>query len=369
LSLFNSKRRKAAVALVKAAKARGMTVEEYAKTLSPAELAEYVSQDKKPAAPKVEMPDVALWGLPADDTVTAEPFVADARIAEAVTAFRAGDWQPGARLLAETGDSWDQRAFVVQYLGDAAADDDAALKAWQVAEPADADAAVVHAQGLVALAWQIRSRLTPEHVSAEQWAGFFRVLEQADEATQAAAEAAPEDPTPWWTMLTVARGREYSNDAFRKVWAELVARAPRHRLAHDQALQYWCAKWFGSHEQMFAFADEAVAKGPELAGVVLAAAHEAEAKEVPAWKSERVGRALDLVLPWLDGEGREHPAYLRDRAYAAKALVAQGRCDEAVAQFQVLGVHADANVWAYTGRPAFEFRKARYLACYGATRP
>jgi hypothetical protein len=49
--------------------------------------------------------------------------------------------------------------------------------------------------------------------------------------------------------------------------------------------------------------------------------------------------------------------------------VAHGRCDAAVGQFKVLGVHANALVWAYGGRPEFEFRKTRYLACHGATRP
>ncbi len=364
LSLFNSKRRKAAVALVKAARARGMSVEDYAKTLSPAELAQYVPQDDKP---KVEMPDVDLWGLPPDDAVTAAKFVADARLAEAVAAYRAGDWQPGAALLDDLGTDWDRRAFAVQQLGDAAADDDAPLKAWRTAGSAAAEA--VHAQGLVAVAWQIRTSFTPEHVSEDQWAGFFRVLEEAEAAARAAAEAAPDDPTPWFTMLTVARGRQYGNDDFRAVWAELVARDPLHRQGHEQALQYWCAKWFGSHELMFAFADEAVTKAPKLAGLALVAAHEAEAKEVEAWKSDRTGRALDVVLPWLAGAGRDHPANLRDRAYAAKALVVNGRCDEAVEQFKVLGEHADALVWAYGGKPVFEFVKTRYLACHGATRP
>lgn len=363
LSLFNSKRRKAAVALVKAARARGMSVEDYAKTLSPAELAQYAPQDK----PKTEMPDVALWGLPPDGAVTTAKFVADARVAEAVAAYRDGDWRPGAALLADFGTDWDRRASAVQQLGDAAADDDAPLKDWRAS--GSADAAAVHAQGLVALAWQIRTGQTTEHVSNDQWAGFFRVLEEAEEAARAAAEAAPEDPTPWYTMLTVARGRQYENDAFREVWAELVARDPLHRQGHEQALQYWCAKWFGSHEQMFAFADEAVTKAPKLAGLTLVAAHEAEEKDVTAWKSDRTGHALDVVLPWLDGEGRDHPANRRDRAYAAKALVAHGRFDEAVEQFKVLGEHADALVWAYGGKPIYEFVKTRYLACHGATRP
>ena len=369
--LFKPKRRKAVLALMKAAKAAGMSVEEYTKTLTPEQLAAFLPPDK--SEPKVKMPDVALWGLPPDDQVTAEKFIADLRVAEAVEAARSEAWQPAAALLAEIGTDWDRRAAVVLELADAAAHDDGWLKAWQRARPGDPDAAVVNAQGLVHLAWQIRTSYAAEKVSREQWQSFFRVLEDAEAASGAAAKLAPEDPTPWRTMLTVARGRQYENDRFRAVWAELVARDPVHRSGHDQALQYWCEKWFGSHELMFAFAEEAAAKSPRLAVLELVAAHEAvfgdDAEHRAAWQSERVGRALDRLLPWLDGEGRDHPSTRTDRAYAAKALVEQGRCDEAVEQFRHLGVHADANVWAYSGRARVEFRKTRYLACHGATRP
>lgn len=34
----------------------------------------------------------------------------------------------------------------------------------------------------------------------------------------------------------------------------MVKRHPFHRIAHEQMLQYLCRKWFGSHEEMFAFA-------------------------------------------------------------------------------------------------------------------
>jgi hypothetical protein len=314
------------------------------------------------------MPDVALFGLPPGREVTRKVFIADARLAAAVDAARRGDWVPGAELLTAIGYDWDRRAFAVRHLGDAAADDDTALKAWQTARPGDADAAAVHARGLVELAWQIRSHLEAQHVSRDQWAGFFRVLEDAETAVRGAIQLAPEDPTPWAIMLVVARGRQYGNDQFRAVWAEAVARDPLNREAHDQALQYWCKKWFGSHELMVDFAEEATAKSPKLAALPLIAAHEAEHDGRPEWQHERVSRALDQTLAWLD-RGRYHPAARTDRAYVAYALVENDRNEEAVEQFRHLGVHADASMWGYSGQPEQTFLTNRYLACYRSTRP
>ena len=51
----------------------------------------------------------------------------------------------------------------------------------------------------------------------------------------------PDDPTPWNTLLTLARGLRRDHDEFRAMWTELIARDPLHHNGHLQALQYWCA--------------------------------------------------------------------------------------------------------------------------------
>ncbi|MFH8387091.1 hypothetical protein ACH4E7_40305 [Kitasatospora sp. NPDC018058] len=42
----------------------------------------------------------------------------------------------------------------------------------------------------------------------------------------------------------------------------MTARDPHHLRAHEGALQYWCAKWHGSHELMHTFVDAALADAP-----------------------------------------------------------------------------------------------------------
>ncbi|MEE1783279.1 hypothetical protein PUR71_10185 [Streptomyces sp. SP17BM10] len=60
----------------------------------------------------------------------------------------------------------------------------------------------------------------------------------------------------------IAMGQGWSNERYRALWAEIVAREPHHFGAHTAALQYWCEKWLGGDELMHEFADKAIADAP-----------------------------------------------------------------------------------------------------------
>ena len=343
-------------AVAKDAKQRGMSTFDFMETLSEEDMARYLT-------PPLKQTQVARFGLPADNEITDDQVLPEP-LRAARDAYRAGEWQPSADLLAEIGTDWDRRSTAVGVLSKVAADDDTALKAWRAARPDDADAAIVHADSLTNVAWQIRTAQRASKVSAEQFAGFRRVLGQADEACQLAAELAPDDPTPWEKRCSIAMGRQYSHDEFREVWAGVMARDPLHVGAHGRAMQYWCAKWFGSHELMWEFAEKGAAKHPKLAWLPLAAAFELWASNVKdAWQDKRVEQALDTLLPWLDGDGRDTPQARDSRAFAARALVELKRGEEAVVQFRQLGAHADGFVWSYNAfGSVHEFRKIRSRA-------
>ncbi|MGW7530939.1 DUF4034 domain-containing protein [Amycolatopsis sp. NPDC054798] len=334
-----------------------MSTFDFMDTLSQADIARYLT-------PPLKQTDASRFGLPADDEITDDQVLPEL-VRAARDAYQAGAWQPGADLLAGIGTDWDRRSTAVGVLSKAAADDDTALKAWRAARPDDPDAAIVHADSLTNVAWQIRTAQRASQVSAEQFAGFHRVLEQADEANQIAAKLAPDDPTPWEKRCSIAMGRQYSHDDFREVWDGVLARDPLHVGAHGRALQYWCAKWFGSHELMWEFAEEGAAKHPKLAWLPLAAAFELWAADVKnPWQDKRVEKALDTLLPWLDGDGQDTRDARDSRAFAARALVELNRGEEAVEQFRRLGAHADGFVWSYNAfGSVHEFRKIRSRAC------
>jgi len=367
LWLLKSRERKAVFAMMKEAKRRGVEIDELENVMTPEEFAALLPPEKPKFKGKI--PDVTRWDLPADGEVSAKEYWTDEEVLAVQESTARGEWEGAAALLASTWGDWDRRDLVTGVLGEAAAKDDEWLRAWRKARPGDAGVALVNAESLVHVAWEVRSGLRAEHVSEEQFAAFFRVLEQAEDAVREASELAPEDPTPWVSALAIAMGRQYENDRYLKVWEELTERDPQHRGAHGRALQYWCAKWFGSNEKMWEFAETAASKSPKLAPLLLVAAHEADLQGAPAWRDPRVTGALDGILAWLDGEGRDHSSTRSDRSYAAKALVENGRFDEAVEQFRHLGTRADGGMWSYYGDPRSEFLATRYAACFGATRP
>ncbi|MFJ6618187.1 hypothetical protein ACIQOW_11535 [Kitasatospora sp. NPDC091335] len=291
----------------------------------------------------------------------------------ALAAAKAGDWRPAAAHL--TGDvRADVRWRRQRALAELAAEDDAWLLAWRAEHPQDPAAALLHADALVVLAWNIRSSARAQHVTREQFAAFHRVLGEAGEAAVEAAALAPAgDPNPWVAQVPVAMGLGWSNDRFRAHWAELTERDPHHWAAHNRALQYWCAKWHGSHELMHGFIDGAIAAAPAgslLAPMKLEAYFEQfgqDGERLSAWKRPEVGAALDAALADLAAADPEHPRIRTARGWLAYTLTLAGRPAEALEQYQALGRYVP-QPFSYLGDPRQSFVDLRVKAAKGAGR-
>lgn len=311
----------------------------------------------------------ARRGMVPDAALSSDVFVADPALASARLAAFAGDWHPAAELLASTIGDWDRRTAAVNVLADVAPDERTWLRAWLADRPDDPDAKVMEAAALVAVAWQRRGSARSRSTTREQFGAFHTVLRLAETAAWQAAEAALADPTPWVGLISVAMANSMRPNEFAGIWAGVTERARHHRPGHTRALQYWAPKWSGTADRMLEFAAEAAAKSPSLSPLPLTAAFEAAMDGIPIWRSGYVKRALDPALAWLDGAGENHPATREDRAYAILALLENGRYDEAVAQFRLLGGHADAHVWKFSGdvrkaaNPIARFAHSRALAC------
>ncbi|GHI05368.1 hypothetical protein AQI88_22980 [Streptomyces cellostaticus] len=291
--------------------------------------------------------------LPAErqDTEHAAPLPAP--WAQALAAVQGGDWQPAAEVLRDIGRDWERRTTVTGLLGTLAAKEDAWLLAWEAARPEDPDAAVVRAQSTVYLAWELRGAKLAEYTTQEQFAGFRRTLTGAREEIARAAALNPDDPTPYITEIWVALGLGYPQAEMDKLWAEITTRAPHHFGAHLSALQYWCAKWRGSQQQAFDFAERAAAEAPlgSLLSVLPLIAHfeHDEPTEVAADNTPEMVARVDAGLADAAAADPEHPGLAQLRHLLAFYLHLQDRHEAALKQFKLVDGYVDALPWSYLG--------------------
>ncbi|GAA1999186.1 hypothetical protein GCM10009838_75710 [Catenulispora subtropica] len=209
--------------------------------------------------------DAAGYGLVPDSAIALDVYLGDSRLAAASKACLQNDWTVADRLLDDVGGDWDTRFLYVGVIADSAKNDDSWLQAWLAAQPESANAAVVHASALHALASSVRGGQAASLTTREQFEGFHRISREADDAAARAAELAPDDPSPWVIRIISALGRQIPHDEFRPLFAEAARRAPLHRRAHTYAHQYWLAKWFGSDELAERFVLEETARAPKSA--------------------------------------------------------------------------------------------------------
>ncbi|APU43596.1 MULTISPECIES: hypothetical protein [unclassified Streptomyces] len=286
-----------------------------------------------------------------------------------------GDWQSAERYVRASGEDWDERWNRLELLQQVARENDAWLDAWRAAEPRNCDAATLHASIMVHRAWEIRGSGYAHEVMASDMDRFRAMLPAAIEEARQAALLDPANPGPWVVMVTAARGAQYNRAQFEPLWEGLVARAPHHYEGHWQALQYWCAKWFGSNRRMMRFARQAVRKAPPgspLAGIYLHALNELTERSAtdtlavtPMARSvlKRIAASFDRVAP----DDERLPVL---RHLLAHYMLRSMMYAPALEQFRLIGPWCGAQPWRKDGDPVVAFEKARGTAAkLSRTRP
>ncbi|MEU9062041.1 hypothetical protein AB0D13_25045 [Streptomyces sp. NPDC048430] len=309
--------------------------------------------------------DATGAGLPPDEAVVLD--APDPSLRVALAAAAAGDHAPAAELLALTREhaQWERRDTCVTRLARASLHHPGWLDSWLEESPEDPDAVLVKADQYICQAWQIRTGARAKHVEADQFRAFHAVLRDSVPVISAAAELNPDDPVPWRVALTQARGIQAPRDVFDTYLAEANARDPHHEGCHTQALQYLCDKWYGSHEEMFDFAERAADQAPPgsrlhalpLQAVVeyLIADEETSGPDHTARAEAAVTRAQALSDSYAPGD-REAAGF---RNHLALVLWSMNRYEEALTAFRSIGVHATTFPWTYFGEPRAEFLEAR----------
>jgi hypothetical protein len=324
---------------------------------------------------------VTLWSSPVHSTVMAmfrsKPFKAsfdpaydDLDLVEARDEIVQGRWEPARDMLEESRD-FDRRVQRVRVLADAVGTNPW-IERWQALDPHNRDAAVIRAQVEVVRA--VRTHAQPGAP------GLARQTKVAEEQCQRAIALDARDPTPWISLLTLARVQGVSRDEFWRRWQELRDRDEWSREGNNQALIYLFAAWQGSHAEMYDFAYWLAGQAPNgspLATLPLVA--HAEAYRVRAVEAKAAGSQIGLDLHWTQDQVQSdlsgimtrwfrvsrpnHAQAKLDLNYLAHALVYADRHAEAAEVFTVIGAYATKLPWVYTGDPeqAFGYWRERLI--------
>jgi hypothetical protein len=202
------------------------------------------------------------------EIIAPDPVGDDVDLAHALEAARRGEWHQAAALLSASGDA-DVRYERLWVLAQESVHDSQWIEEWFAARPTDPAVHSARAELAMQRAWAARGAAFADQTSEQQLRAFFTGLDQAQRLAERAIELGPEDPSPWATLVQMARGQQVPQEEFEHRVQELFARAPHHVQGSFAVLQTLCEKWMGSTEAMFGMARELAAEAPDGSAVCL----------------------------------------------------------------------------------------------------
>ncbi|GAA4461108.1 DUF4034 domain-containing protein [Phytohabitans houttuyneae] len=169
-----------------------------------------------------------------------------------ITALERHDW-PSVRGFLQSVRDPDDHAYYVSVCADVDGVQDW-IGEWVAAEPESTLPLLVQGAHGVFWAWEARGAARAEQTSRDQFDLFFKRLRFAENCLDEVADRDPHDTTARAFLLTSGVGRQVDMEEEQRRFDDVVKRHALHRYAHSAMQKYLCKKWFGSHEQMFAFA-------------------------------------------------------------------------------------------------------------------
>jgi hypothetical protein len=312
-----------------------------------------------------------------DEIIPVDAIGDDVDLADALAAARRGEWQPGAALLGASGDA-DVRYDRLIVLAQESVHDSQWVEEWFAARPSDPLVHTVRAELALQRAWAARGAAYADQTGEQQIRAFLTGLEQADRLAGRAVELAPEDPSPWATLVQMARGQQVSEEEFERRVQGLFHRAPHHVQGSFAVLQTLCEKWMGSADAMFGVARELAAEAPDGSAVCLlpVMAHvehhlqlEGDRGGPPAAARHMSSGATrtelrSCVARWLAGpDGTPLPgARMFGHNLAAYAFWLADDPDGARPHLEAIGRSLQEFPWVYSGEPGEVLGVARRWA-------
>jgi hypothetical protein len=306
-------------------------------------------------------------------TLDFDPDCGDADLTSARQDVVIGRWQGLRGLLRNTGTDWPTRGHRIRQLAQACAGS-STVESWLAAEPRSRDALTLRAATETARAFTLAvaaGRGTP--IDQHR-------LDTAVMACLRATEAYPEDPTPWVSLISLARlySQGVRRQELARWWDELHQRDPYSVEGHLQVLHYYSARWHGTHGLMYDFAHDAAGVAPSGCALpvlvqyarveeyryALGAAHGNHSAVGLSQHWNHDGAVSDVRRTWQlwitdRAHSRISPSELRDFNYLAHAACCAGVTDIASMLLIMLGSRVTRTPWSHTGDPELQITKWR----------
>lgn len=307
-----------------------------------------------------------------------EPMAGDAAAHHFRAGLAEGRWQEFHDFLETTRD-WDShsRDFYLGRLPDIEGRP-VWLDEWAAARPQSPLPPLFRGCQGVNWAWQARGSGRANTVAQDAWQVFYSRLVDADRDLARAAAMDDADPTPHARSIAIATGLNLGQAEKRRRFGEAIRRYRWHRTAHTLMIQALAAKWSGSNEEMFEFAQSASAQAPDghSVHVVIPLAHLEKWLNLPRESDD--GKALQQQYFRGGAVGAEiiraadqsirSPRYLgnrftpSDRNIFAMCFWLMKDYSAQLEQMRQIGPLIQASPWNYQGNPGWAYERARTRA-------
>ncbi|HET7421544.1 MAG TPA: hypothetical protein VFL27_14295 [Candidatus Dormibacteraeota bacterium] len=299
----------------------------------------------------------------------------DAEAGRLRAAAAAKDWRQVETALLATTDPL-RREFLIDRIVDDTKDL-GWVESWVNEKPADETARLMWGRCAIQYAWNIRSGRAPQHVSKEQFQGFFEWLGHAEEQLGNAASMDPRDPEPYVGLLWSGVGLQVDREEEAARWELAVERNPRTQVGLWAYTTHISPKWHGSAELMWGFLRDFLSREPEGSPrwVMVPMAHFEEAVEAGMHGNTSVRGTGHFEKP--DVQRDITDAYAKSLASAAKqpspfewsnrqffavAFYLMGARELLRKEMQGIGPGIQSHPWAYLGNSIGIYEKAREWA-------
>lgn len=303
----------------------------------------------------------------ATPTLVIDPAYGDPTTRVLIDAMGKRDWRTAKDVFDDARDP-DVRAFLMEAVSRVDGVQDW-IPEWVAAEPDSTLPVLVRGCHAVHWAWEARGGKRAEYTSGEQFREFARRLKLAENLLDEVVARDPDDVTAWTWLVMTARGRQVGRAEAQKRFDEVVRRHPLHIVAHEQYLQFLCAKWSGSDELMFDFARKATAAAPDGSWLseMIAIAHlekwmslpggeDAEWVKQPQVREEIVAAA---AKSYLHPDFRIGPGWVPRVAMFALLCEFVEAFEAAGHAHDLLGDQVSEWPWQYCGDPVEAFLRGR----------